>query len=111
MPQAGSWRRGAPFAGGGGDQTPCVARRCRKDPRVATPAPRSPSPAPEADSRAAGSQRALALALAASLVLFGAAVKLYTGHVWEDFLITFRFSENLVLGNGLVYQPGERVCG
>ncbi|HEY5079975.1 MAG TPA: hypothetical protein VII43_09010, partial [Opitutaceae bacterium] len=54
---------------------------------------------------------ALALGLAACLVLFGAAVKLYTGHVWEDFLITFRFSENLVLGRGLVYQPGERVFG
>ena len=55
--------------------------------------------------------RGLAVALAAALVLFGAALKLYTGHVWEDFLITFRFSENLVEGKGLVYQPGERVLG
>jgi hypothetical protein len=31
--------------------------------------------------------------------------------VWEDFLITYRFSENLAHGQGLVYTPGERVCG
>src|SRR5664279_4405040 len=31
--------------------------------------------------------------------------------VWEDFLITYRFSENLVRGQGLVYFPGERVYG
>ena len=36
---------------------------------------------------------------------------LVTGHVWEDFLITFRFSKNLVEGNGLVFNPGERVQG
>ena len=34
---------------------------------------------------------------------------LYTGEVWEDFFITFRYSRNLALGNGLVFQPGERV--
>jgi hypothetical protein len=34
-----------------------------------------------------------------------------TGHVWEDFLITFRFSQNLVNGNGLVYNLGEKVQG
>jgi hypothetical protein len=36
---------------------------------------------------------------------------LYTGEVWEDFFITFRFSHNLAQGNGLVFQPGERVYG
>jgi hypothetical protein len=36
---------------------------------------------------------------------------LYTGHVWEDFLITFRHSKNLAEGRGLVFQPGERVHG
>jgi hypothetical protein len=35
----------------------------------------------------------------------------YTGHIWEDFFITFRHSQNLCDGNGLVYQPGERVHG
>ena len=34
-----------------------------------------------------------------------------TNHIWEDFYITFRHSKNLVDGNGLVYQPGERVHG
>lgn len=36
---------------------------------------------------------------------------LYTGQVWEDYFITYRHSENLVRGFGLVYQPGERVHG
>jgi hypothetical protein len=36
---------------------------------------------------------------------------LYTGHVWEDYLITFRFSKNLVEGHGLVYNLGERIHG
>lgn len=33
----------------------------------------------------------------------------FTGHMWEDFLITFRASLNLATGNGLVFQSGERV--
>lgn len=36
---------------------------------------------------------------------------LYTGHVWEDFFITYRHSQNFANGNGLVFQPGERVHG
>src|SRR5262249_29250347 len=36
---------------------------------------------------------------------------LYTGHVWEDYLITFRFSKILVDGHGLVYNLGERLHG
>lgn len=36
---------------------------------------------------------------------------LYTKHIWEDFFITFRHSQNLCEGNGLVYNPGERVHG
>jgi hypothetical protein len=35
----------------------------------------------------------------------------YTNHVWEDYLITFRHSQNLCEGHGLVYRPGERVHG
>jgi hypothetical protein len=35
----------------------------------------------------------------------------YTGEIWEDFFITFRHSENLVRGNGLVYNADERVHG
>ena len=34
-----------------------------------------------------------------------------TQHVWEDFYITFRHSQNLVEGRGLVFNPGERVHG
>jgi hypothetical protein len=36
---------------------------------------------------------------------------LYTGHIWEDYFITFRHSQNLCEGHGLVYRPGERVHG
>jgi hypothetical protein len=35
----------------------------------------------------------------------------YTGQVWEDSLITLRHSENLLKGEGLVFNPGERVHG
>jgi hypothetical protein len=35
----------------------------------------------------------------------------YTGHIWEDYFITFRFSRNLCEGHGLVYNPGEHVHG
>ena len=48
-------------------------------------------------------------AVAAALSPLGYA--LYTDHIWEDFFITFRHSENLARGDGLVYQPGERVHG
>ncbi|MDB6092571.1 MAG: hypothetical protein JWM32_133 [Verrucomicrobia bacterium] len=33
----------------------------------------------------------------------------FTGHMWEDYLITFRASLNLATGHGLVFQPGQRV--
>src|SRR5437763_1345346 len=50
-----------------------------------------------------------------SLGLLCAAVALgyalYTQQAWEDFFITFRHSCNLCEGNGLVYNPGERVHG
>jgi hypothetical protein len=39
------------------------------------------------------------------------AYSLYTGHMWEDFFITFKYSKNLCEGNGLVYEAGERVHG
>lgn len=44
-------------------------------------------------------------------VLIPLTYSLYTGHIWEDFFITFRHSKNLCEGNGLVYQPEERVHG
>lgn len=34
---------------------------------------------------------------------------LITGHVWEDFLITFRQAANLLEGNGLTYHEGTRL--
>jgi len=35
----------------------------------------------------------------------------FTGHIWEDYLITFRFSRNWARGDGLVYLVGERIHG
>lgn len=35
----------------------------------------------------------------------------FTGHIWEDYLITFRFSRNWARGHGLVYLVGERIHG
>jgi hypothetical protein len=47
------------------------------------------------------------------LFLFSAIVPLfyclYTNHIWEDFFITFRCSENLCNGDGLVYEPGVKI--
>jgi hypothetical protein len=52
------------------------------------------------------------LVLAALLaVLIPLVYVLVTGHIWEDYFITFRHSRNLVQGHGLVFQPGERVHG
>ena len=45
---------------------------------------------------------ALAVAIALGFALF-------TDQRWEDYYITFRVSQNLAKGNGLVFQPGERV--
>ncbi len=45
------------------------------------------------------------------LFAFGAALVWagYTDHVWEDYFITYRSSKNLAEGQGLVFQPGERL--
>ena len=44
------------------------------------------------------------------LIFFsGISFALVTDHVWEDFYITYRSSKNLSTGNGLVFNPGERV--
>jgi hypothetical protein len=50
----------------------------------------------------------LFVAVAAAVPLLYAAL---TGHVWEDYFITFRHSQNLCEGHGLVYRPGEIVHG
>ncbi len=47
----------------------------------------------------------IAVGTAALALAFAA----YTRHAWEDYYITFRSSQNLVEGNGLVFNVGERV--
>lgn len=46
------------------------------------------------------------IALAAGLPLLFAA---FTQHAWEDYFITLRASRNLVEGNGLVFNAGQRL--
>ncbi len=63
-------------------------------------------------SRSFGSSEAVTrplilIALAAAVVPLSFAW--FTQHVWEDYYITLRSSRNLVDGNGLVFQVGERV--
>lgn len=43
------------------------------------------------------------------VVLVTTSYSLFTDHTWEDYYITYRPSKNLAMGNGLVYQLGERV--
>lgn len=49
--------------------------------------------------------------LLAALGAFALAVlfALYTRSAWEDWYITYRAARNLALGDGLVFNPGERV--
>ena len=49
------------------------------------------------------------LLLALTTVVVAVVFAAYTEHVWEDYYITFRSSQNLVEGNGLVFNVGERV--
>src|SRR5947209_3469866 len=63
-----------------------------------------------ADARRDLLRRELAL-FAFVAVTIAVLYSLITDHVWEDYFITFRHSRNLAEGNGLVYQPGERVHG
>ncbi len=66
----------------------------------------TPSPASRSPRAGPGTLPWLLGALAALIALTFA---LYTDHRWEDYYITFRSSKHLATGEGLVYQPGERV--
>jgi hypothetical protein len=52
-----------------------------------------------------------AIAFACAALAVPVFFTLRTHLIWEDFLITYRYSENLARGIGLVYWPGERVYG
>jgi hypothetical protein len=49
--------------------------------------------------------------MAAAAVLVASAYAYHVNHVWEDYFITFRHSQNLCEGKGLLYNPGERLHG
>ena len=53
--------------------------------------------------------RSVVFALVLAVFLF-AAVR-FLDHTVDDAFISFRYAENLVAGNGLVFNPGERVEG
>ncbi len=59
-------------------------------------------------SRRAASFLAAALLWAAIAALFIAHL---AGRSLDDFFITYRYAQNLAQGNGLVFNPGERVFG
>lgn len=69
----------------------------------------NPSPIHRLDTsiESAGRRRLWWLGALAALIALSFAA--YTNHTWEDYYITFRSSKNLATGEGLVYQPGERV--
>ncbi|MEM1058467.1 MAG: hypothetical protein AAGK14_04400 [Verrucomicrobiota bacterium] len=48
-------------------------------------------------------------ALAAGIFVLALLLAAYTQNAWEDWYITYRASQNLAAGEGLVFQPGERV--
>lgn len=66
---------------------------------------------PGSDTAPAPSRRYLALLVALVGLLLPLGYAAHSGHVWEDYLITYRHSQNLAEGNGLVFTPGERVHG
>lgn len=55
--------------------------------------------------------RGYVIALMVVGVVWTVGYAILTRHVWEDFLITFRHSENMALGRGLTYNVGTRVHG
>ncbi|HEU4327870.1 MAG TPA: hypothetical protein VFS21_32330 [Roseiflexaceae bacterium] len=61
----------------------------------------------------AGPRRALALGLGLALALgvAGTHLLLYAPYTADDAFISFRYARNFALGNGLVFNPGERVEG
>jgi hypothetical protein len=55
--------------------------------------------------------RRMAWIFAACACLIPIGYACYTHHIWEDYFITFRYSQNLCDGHGLAFNPGERVHG
>src|SRR3954447_3347042 len=54
---------------------------------------------------------ALLILFVLAAVAVPTAYTLYTNHIWEDYFITFRHSQNLCEGKGLLFNPPERVHG
>lgn len=61
--------------------------------------------------RAAVKSQRLTLAILGAVVLFLLHIALYKGFIVDDAFITFRYVQQWVHGNGLVYNVGERVEG
>ncbi len=63
------------------------------------------------DRKAARLQAVAIMSLIGSIALFLAHVALYKGFIVDDAFITFRYIQQWVHGNGLVYNVGDRVEG
>lgn len=61
------------------------------------------------DSRHVSLPRRVALGFVAITLVNGVGYAVYSGDVWEDFLITYRCGWNAAEGKGLVFTEGERV--
>lgn len=81
--------------------------RKRRPRSGATPDHGKDLPPPESNGEGAAVFRILGLALLVTIFL---QVYLWP-HVTDDAYISFRYAHNLGLGNGLVFNPGERVEG
>lgn len=55
--------------------------------------------------------RAVVIGSLLAAALFAAGLVRYHGYLLDDTYISFRYARNLVAGNGLVYNPGEKVEG
>ncbi|MCC6414935.1 MAG: hypothetical protein IT582_03385 [Opitutaceae bacterium] len=53
--------------------------------------------------------RKITISVIGLTLLAAALFALYTNHAWEDYYITFRSSQNLATGNGLVFNVGDRL--
>jgi hypothetical protein len=90
-------------------RSPPPGPRTRPSPGLKAAASTTPG-APAIGSSPAASYAIFALLLMDAVIVWAVFLS-YTHIRLEDALITFRYAENLALGRGFVFNPGERVLG
>jgi hypothetical protein len=53
--------------------------------------------------------RPLSVGIFVTVLTVGLLFAMYTNHAWEDWYITYRASKNLAIGNGLVFEIGQKI--